>query len=311
MPPLRHLAAGLALAAACSCVNAQTLTTDGIPEFTALLESSIAFPTGDSAFVTFPDSGSMGYTFTFDNKWLAGTGRAVDEDWVGLVTATVTGAAFDPSQSFGQSSGYVINSFWPTGLTGVNDFAPDDEPNNSGLYYDTIGRGGFNVGNGSSAGIGTWTISLDFTGLANGYLPSGTLLSFIDTGDDSMGNDAETTILTAGLVGGGTEEWMTEIDYSLGLGVRDQPAPVWRGGNTYDVGLETPKLATGSAEYSVVQTTKNIETLVIQLTQGPGGGAHGFEIHAPTMIPEPAGIGLLLAAMLLTLGPRRRRIAVS
>ncbi|NNC88717.1 MAG: hypothetical protein HKN82_09705 [Akkermansiaceae bacterium] len=292
--------------------GAQSLPTgsavsDHIPEFSALLEVGIANPAGETGHLTFPDNGDGKYAFTFENKWLTATGRALDPEWTGWVGTTVTGSTPDGVlRSLGQESGYETNPSWPTGLTGINDFAPDATPNDSGLFYDTIGRGLISAANGGSKGEATWTIRFNFTTLTNGYLPAGAILGFIDTGDEANGTTSESMIITAGLLGGAVQPWMSELDYSVGLGYRDQPAPVWRGGNLYDLGIETPRMATGGSEYVVMQTTENLESLEIQIDQGSGLGAMGFGIYAPLSMPEVSTFLMLLGAAGL-FGCRRRR----
>lgn len=276
--------------------RAQTASADGTPEWSALLESGIANPGGAFGSVTFPDSGSVSYTATFQNVWLSTWPLQVAQGWTGTVSMDVTGSA-QPQESSFQVSG--------SRLTEGNDFNVGGVSNNSGNFYEMVGRGLTAFNNGGSGSVSTWTVTFDFAGLDGGYLPSGTLLSFIDIGDGLN----ETMSLSANLHGGGTGFWMSEIDFSTGQGGRDQQTPAYRGGGVYDIGLppEGPVFASGGAEYVLMTTVADLSTLQIVATQGPGGGSYGFKIAAPlSSVPEPGAPSLFLPAALLCLLGRRR-----
>ncbi|MEP2776086.1 MAG: PEP-CTERM sorting domain-containing protein [Luteolibacter sp.] len=263
---------------------AQTSVADGIADWTALTETSIAYPGAAFGSIAFPNSGISTYTFSFNNEWLVAEGRQVDAQWAGAVAASIKSNATSPA-TFSQSSG--------SRLTEGNDFNPGVFPTNSGMYYETIGRGNFTYGYGGSGGTSDWTMHLDFSGLSQGWLPAGTLLSFIDVGDGIY----ETLMLSGTLVGGGSGEWMEEIDYSVLSGAKDQQTPYYAGSSTYTVGMAPagPVLATKSAEYVLMRTTVNLTDLTVTGTQGSGSGTYGMKIMAP--IPEPAIVWLFSVAL--------------
>ena len=273
--------------------HGQTVVADGVEDWVALLESGIAFPGAGFGSISFPDQGSQTYVFRFENEWQTSTTMP---GWQGAVAVSMNNNAQPAAEAF-QVSG--------SRLTEGNDFNVGGMTHDSGSFYEVMGRGSTVFNNGSSSSASTWEIDYDFSGLANGYLPAGTLISIVDTGDGPN----ETMIFEAGLEGGATAAWMELIDFTINQGGQDQQTPAYRGANIYDVGLppEGPSLATGSAEYVLMRTTRDITDLSFIATQGPSGGSTSLKFLAPTFIPEPSST-ILVATAIGSFCFRRKRL---
>ncbi len=120
-------------------------------------------------------------------------------------------------------------------ITEFSDFGPGAIANNSGNTYYVYGRGlnGF----GSTGFSEGWTLTYDFTGLVNGYLPAGTLISVTDV--DGFASGEENAILNATLASGATTAWATYFDNSLTA--PPHGAPVYDSGtNSYSYATVSP-----------------------------------------------------------------------
>lgn len=278
---------------------AGTATADGIFDYTQLNEFSNAFDTpdfpdtgfGEASFITFPEAvGTANYTYTFDNQWFAGTGLRVHRDYVGNIATTFETVKDD---------GSTVSAFQSSGsrLTQGNDFAPSAY--GSGQFYEAIGRGNhsFNCSSCSTEDA-EWVITFDFTSLAKGFLPIGSLLSIIDSGEGEESMD-----ITATLSGSIESAWMNQIDFWANGSPQSQPAPTFTGGSTNlyevsDVASNDQVIAGGGGGHVLMATTQEVTSLSFRLTQGLAGGSQGFEFMAPVEpVPLPAGLPMLLAGV--------------
>ena len=225
------------------------------------------FPTGTfpgGYFQTFP-TGSESFPTTFDHTFIP-SGLALDPDWAG--TATFSYSMLD--------SNTTSNAFQAVGdrVTEYHDFDPGVIPNRSGSVFNTYGRGHFTY-NGSSGGSDhLWQVSYDFTSLANGYLPAGTVLGFSDIDGISVAN--ESVLLAATLDSGGSDAWLSYAD--------DAPNPEPGHGlagydslnNSYE--FDGPD---ASNDHIAYQTTEDLTTVTITVTQGMAGSSLGMRFIAP------------------------------
>ncbi len=301
------MAAGLILAAskaeAAVSYAPLTLTENG---------SSDPFPSdpGSSGFFhTFPGTPDT-FDFTFEGPYLTSyppvdglqptTPIPVDVNWHGMGTLS-----FSRDSGDGGSS----HTAYPR-VTGIDDFGPPvpgaefpGRENVSGELYFIYGTQRFNF-RGDGTAPTTWTLEFDFTTLANGFLPAGTLLAFTDI--DGVNTDGEMLTITAALESGTNDPFLAFLDRNDNEGEFMDEAVHNPLSNSYTFDDADPP---GADNDSVAYlTTENIDTLTIVANQGNVGGAYGFKIAAPSgpiPIPEPATAFLVSMSFLIV--ARRRR----
>lgn len=251
---------------------------------------STPFPGGYSH--TFPVTTGT-YTYTFENAYIGMSGSTAHPDWwgTGILTYTMNDA------------NAASNAFHSVAdrLTEYHDFNPGDIPNTSGRTYEVYGRGifGFNGAGGGPAVEHDWTLTFDFSTLAPGYLPAGTVLGFTDI--DGIAASNESILLSAVLHSGGTDPWMTFYD--------DAPNPAPGHGLAAYNALDNTYLFDGppsSNDHIAYITTENLTGITFDITQSAGaGGSIGFKIIAP--VPEPSAALLVIAALAGLTAQRRRQ----
>ncbi len=236
------------------------------------------FPTTDYPSGTFPPDAVIGgepggynqtyptgtekFDVTFDNYYIPAD-YIIDPDWAGSATLTYT------QDHAGTESG----AFFAAGSreTEFSDFGPGSIANNSGNEYYVYGRGlnGF----GSTGFVDGWTLTYDFSGLVNGYLPAGTIIAVTDV--DGLASGGENVILNATLVSGATTAWASYFDNSLTTPPHGAPI--------YDSGTNSYNYASVSGANNgnwVLVTTEDLLNVSINVTNN-GGGSIGLKLAAP------------------------------
>ncbi len=210
---------------------------------------------------TFP-TGTETFNITFDNYYIP-EDYIIDPNWAGNATLTY----------IQDHAGTESNAFFAAGsrITEFSDFGPGAIANNSGNTYYVYGRG---LNAFSSTGFSDgWTLNYDFTGLANGYLPAGTLISFTDI--DGLASGGENAILNATLASGATTAWLNYFDNSLTT--PPHSAPTYDSGtNSYNFGSAT---GTANGNWALI-TTEDLFNVSINVTNN-GGGSIGLKWAAP------------------------------
>lgn len=214
---------------------------------------------------TLPASGSENFTFTFGNSYLP-SGFTLNSGWAGTGTMTYTkndANAASHATHYGNSR-----------VTEYHDFNPGDVPNQSGSVYRVYGRGLFAF-NGASGGVNhSWTVTYNFSGLANGYLPAGTLIGFTD-----IDGTPETALLSA-MLASGSGAWLSASPLDYTTNSTHGQAAYNAGANTYY--FDGPSVSNGAILYF---TTKNLTSITMNLTSGNGGGSFGVKFAAPVTAP--------------------------
>lgn len=233
------------------------------------------FPTAtipDGYYIELP-TGSDSFDFSFDHAYIPG-GYALDADWLGTGTFTYTMNDVNPSSNAYQFVGERV--------TEISDFNPGDIANESGRVYDVYGRGHFTYNSGTDPAGHSWTVTYDFTTMVNGYLPTGTLLSFVDI--DGVAVNGESVLLSATVPSGIGGTWLTNPPYDLGYNPPESPhnEPTYNSGNkTYF--FNGPAASNTSIAFL---TTTNLTSITMEMTHGRSGGSYGVKFAAP-IHPEP------------------------
>lgn len=157
----------------------------------------------------------------------------------------------------------------------------------------------------SQGGASTWTY--DFSGLANGYLPEGTMLWLADLDSYSSSNQVEGPLSMTGDSGTGFLNLAWQGNLSNSASETRVPTITWDGSGTYMVDNTHPSgFFNNPNDLSVFYTTRNLTQLTVSSKSG-SSASHSLFIYAPVVpIPEPSGVALLGFAGTLTLLRRRR-----
>ena len=222
--------------------------------------------TADGYYITFPTTTDT-FDFTFDHSYIE-SGFYVDSAWMGAGRMTYSMSDVNPQS----------NAFHSVGdrATEYSDFAPGQKINESDRIYDVYGRGHFSFNAGTTQNH-SWTVVYDFTGLVNGYLPSGTMIGFVDIDGTAVAN--ESIILDASLDGGGSTAWLNSPPYDKGYNYGQPPhgeAVYVSGNNTYY--FDGPDASNTTIAY---KTTENLTSITMTLYQGMAGSSYGLKFAAP------------------------------
>lgn len=191
----------------------------------------------------------------------------------------------------------------PSAFTNVTTTGPNSFtslfPLDPGGTFDSL-----NMGSNDSGDI--FTVTIDFSNLANGYLPANSLIAFLDV--DSLENVSRmrATDSAGNLI---SIPWLTPlaaprdfIDYNNAGGNSISPSDAAAisyasGVYTFNGGATNP--SSGMQSFFNTQDLKSL-TFMYDHTQSivPGGGGYGLAIA----IPEPANLPLLLTGASLLLG---------
>ncbi len=242
---------------------------------------SLVITGSESAEVVFPldNQSSQSYTAYFaDSADAPGTIR---EEWTGTVTTEVTAV----SSGTGVDSASVLNTSTDLRLGSVG-FIADIKP----IYFPHTEEL-------TSAGLtNVYNLEYDFTGLKNGYLPSGTLIYVRDI--DGVGANTELlSIAATPLVN--TRAAAFEIYYNGSV----------TGETHYDVTsnvLSVNNLGSADQPSQTVAwlTTKDITSFSVDASALRNNGSFQFGFAAP--VPEPSSTALLGLGALGLLARRKR-----
>ena len=272
----------------CYAISQVTLATthDGINALAALNITGTTndpnpFPTGTFTggyFHVFPatQSTSYNYNFTFDNSYIP-EGFIIDPDWGGMGTMSYIK---NDANSLSSTSISIHNR-----ITEYHDFNSGSIANASGEVYQVYGRGHFSFNGYEADSMSTIqpdrTLTFDFTGLANGYLPGGTFISFVDNDGMFSLDNGEYLLATAALTSGGSTPWMTPQDSTIhapfhGHGEYEaagQPA------NSYY--FDGPESSVGQNPAILYRITENLNSITINSLTGYAEGSVGMKLMAP------------------------------
>lgn len=236
------------------------------------VQGGVTYPLTGSFFHQFPGglNATETSTFTFEHNRLP-TGRVIEADWMGDVTFTYTQNDSNATSGASHFPGERLTE-------GTTDFNVGSIPNRSGTIYTVYGRGGFSF-NGNGTVNHDWTVTYDFTGLggANGYLPAGTLIGFVDI--DGIPVDGESVLANAVIAGGGSGPWLAYED--------DAPNP--EPGHAlalYDAGTNSYYMNGPDSVQNdsiLFRTTQNLTSITLDITQGTVGGSIGMKMLAPVV----------------------------
>lgn len=231
--------------------------------------TSSTFPTATVSggfYQTLPASGSENFTFTFANSYLP-SGFTLNSNWGGTGTMTYT----KNDANAASDAAFHGNSR----VTEYHDFNPGDVGNQSGNIYRMYGRGVFAFNGSTGSGMShSWTVTYNFSGLTNGYLPAGTLIGFTD-----IDGTPETAILSA-VLASGSGAWLSAAPLDYTTNSTHGQAAYNSGANTYS--FDGPSVSNGAILYF---TTKNLTSVTLNITTGSGGGSLGVKFAAPVAAP--------------------------
>ncbi|PSJ72030.1 hypothetical protein C7N43_36300, partial [Sphingobacteriales bacterium UPWRP_1] len=258
---------------------AASLTVSKTSPFAAL---NLTGSTNDPTFPTTPFTGGFAhtfpsatattynYSFTFNNSYIP-AGYTLDPNWLGNGTLNYTKNDANATSNAAHSA--------HTRVTDYTDFNPGDLINTSGDVYHVYGRGYFSFGSATGALQHDWTETFNFSTLANGYLPAGTIIGFVDI--DGTASNGENVLLTATPASGPNGPWMTYLDdgrTSLietphGFAVYEAP-----GKPVASYFLDGPPTNNSAIVYI---TTKNLTSITISAKHGITGGSYSVKFAAP------------------------------
>ncbi|GEM_PF-867828 len=260
-----------------NCTDTLTVVIEDINEhaYAAMIltgADNTTVPTGTYTggyYITFPTTPDN-FDFSFNHSYIPSY-LELDANWMG---AGQMSYQMNDANTSSNASHAVADR-----VTEFHDFNPGTLPTQSGRVYDVYGRGHFSYSGGTDPGGHSWTVSYDFSGMANGYLPAGTLIGFVDI--DGIANNGESVLLGATLQSGGNTAWLSNPPYDFANGAtQDQQTE-----STYNVGNNTyyfngPNSTNTSSSAILYQTTQNITSISLDLTHGTGG-SYGMKFMAP------------------------------
>jgi len=209
---------------------------------------------------------TFNYNSTYENEYIP-DGYTLDPDWQGNCLLSYT-----------KHDNVSTSNAFHTGasrVTEFHDFNPGDLVNASGDIYHIHGRGHFGF-NSSPEGPHDWTVTYDFSALANGYLPAGTLIGFIDIDGENGLN--ENLLLTAT---GTTDPWLEVFDYTAGVPTHGTAAYNAPGKPANSYYFDGPPVSNAAIAYL---TSQDLTSITINAKSAAGGGTIGMKLAAP-LIP--------------------------
>lgn len=231
---------------------------------------------------------NVGNVVSYSGSFVAPSGYIVADGWHGTFSATAT----KNSGPDGNNGFFFTQNVWPA-TAGVD--IPLGNVESSGGYSFQYAP----AGTGSNA----VTVTYDFSGMVNGYLPSGTpfFATDIDTGTNGEGPMVISATLASG--NGHYFDYLWAGPYSNPLQTTYVPIVTWDGVDTYT--LTQQNLTNSQADATVFITTQNITSLTLT-SQNRASSVHALTFAAPLItVPEPSTL-LFGATGLLGLLRRRR-----